>query len=140
MARKREVVKIDGKEYCFKELTVIEIIELVSDNELFRAILKGDVEDSSETASTEPKAKENKGFLGDFSDIFSIFKKVAEKSADFKIEELKNLAPSEIRLLYDGFKKANSDFFFILEKLGIQEMLFNLKDQAVATFSKTLVT
>lgn len=143
MPRKREVVKIDNKEYCFKELTVGEIIEEVQDNDFFKAALKGNVEEADVAESTEDndEAKEEKGSdeLQDLSNIISIFRKIAEKSADFKMDELKDFTPSEIRKLYDGFKKANKDFFFIVEKVGILEMLYNLKDQVIADYSKMLV-
>ena len=124
--RKRETVKIDNKEFTIKELTVKDIIRISSESSFLSGAVGGNKNDG---ALTE-----------DIGTIIADFDKVLDSCCDFTSEDLKELAPSEIRILYDAFKVVNSDFLFSLKALGIAEALENIKDATINGFSKTLVT
>lgn len=127
--RKREVVKIDSKEYTVKELTVEEILDLMNNSTFFG----GDSLKDKGVEEQEEKKDDIGILLGDV-------KLLMEKSCDFEFDDLKKLAPSEIKLLYDGWNKANSDFLSIVKVLGFSEILSNIKDAVLSNFSNLLVT
>lgn len=129
--RKRKVVKIDEKEYTIKELSVQDIIDLTSGNSfLSGALLK---ESSSAGQDTKGGNLNMDGFNSDVAAIMA-------KCCDFSIADVKKMAPSEIRLLYDAFNEVNADFLAILKTLGIADILVHLKEAVLSGFSKQLAT
>jgi hypothetical protein len=137
MPRKREVVKIDEKEYTIKELTVEQIIDITSGSVFFSSMLKG--QDNGKQKDGEDKEKEN-SLIDEIKLVKNDIQRVMEFTCDFKIEDLRKLTPSEIRTLYDAFMRVNSDFLSILEKVGAVELLTSIKDIVLNLFSRTLVT
>jgi len=125
--RKREVIKIDAREYTIKELTVEEIIELTQGSVFFSDTLKGNEKQKL------PDSDEIGRVKGDL-------KRVMEKCCDFTPDDLVKLAPSEINTLYDKFKEVNSDFLSFLKTMGVTEILGNIKELVLNRFLKTLVT
>ncbi len=137
--RKQETVKIDKQEFTIKELTVQEIIELTENNSFFVSKSLEGVEEQGKQGSA--KAKRKKG--SEQSDLGRIRKDVdavMSKCCDFKFDNLKELAPSEIRILYDVFISVNSDFLEMLKVLGLDNILIAIKDALLSNFSKLLVT
>lgn len=126
--RKREVVKIDEKEYTIKELTVREIIEIFSDSDFFKEKMKEDGEVKN-TGGT---------YFDELKDMLSILERVLSYCSDFKLEDLKELAPSEIKNLYNKFEEVNKDFLSFAEVMGAKEMLINIRETVVNNFSRTL--
>jgi len=54
---------------------------------------------------------------------FTGLKEVLPAVTDLSIADLDNLAPSELKTLWDAFKEVNADFFALLEKSGIVKVL-----------------
>jgi hypothetical protein len=132
MPRNREVVEIDGREFTIKELTVGQIIDLTTNTKFFGGTLQG--------TGDEGKEQSGEVFAEELALAISDFKILLEYCADFTFEDLHDLTPSQVRQIYDGFKKANSDFLSTLKALGIAEMLVNIRDAIVERFSLTLAT
>lgn len=128
MARKRVVKKIDGKEYELKELTVINIIDLIQNFNFFQ-----------EEKPEENKKEENIIDTENIVSIISFLEKVLKVSADFDINDLKTLSPSEIRILFEAFKEVNSDFFLLLQKTNLLEVIQNIQEAMMENFSRRLV-
>jgi hypothetical protein len=129
--RKSMVVKIDGKEFTIKELTLKEIIELLQESKFIGDSQVGEGEQQTEKSMEEAMILKLQSLPGDFD-------KLLEKSCDFKVEDLFTLAPSEIKIITDGFKEVNSDFLAALKHLGVTEAIQAIKDVALIRFSKTL--
>lgn len=132
MPRKREVVKIDDKEYTIDELTVGEIIDITQGSVFFSSSLKGDGVGNNES-------EKDGGFGSEISGIMSDLKRVMDTCCDFGPDDLIKLTPSQIREIYEGFKKVNSDFLSSLKALGVAEALISIRDVALNRFSKMLV-
>lgn len=87
--RKIKIIKIDDREITVKELRVKDIREILTIGET----------------------------LGD--DILKDIGRLLPFAADIKPENLEEMAPSEIMLLWEGFKEVNADFLAVIERLGI---------------------
>ncbi|MGD9156801.1 MAG: hypothetical protein PVG39_00205 [Desulfobacteraceae bacterium] len=135
-------MKIDDKEYTIKELTVGEIINITQGSVFFSGPLKGNgVGDKDKSKKgDEAKGKKSENLTDEITDIMSDFKRLMKTCCDFGPEDLVKLTPSQIREIYDGFKKVNSDFLSSLKALGVAEALVNIRDVALNRFSKMLVT
>lgn len=143
MPRKREVVKIDDKEYTIKELTVGEIIDITQGSVFFSGPLKGDGvggKDKSKEKKGKKEEKKSEDLAGEISSIMTDLERVMKTCCDFGPKDMIKLTPSQIRELYDGFKKVNADFLSSLKALGVAEALVNIRDVALNRFSKMLVT
>lgn len=146
MPRKREVVKIDDKEYTIKELTVGEIIDITQGSVFFSGSLKDDgIGNEGESKSSKSKkskkdAGKQESLAQEISGILSDLNRVMETCCDFGTEDIIKMTPSQIRELYDGFKKVNSDFLSSLKAVGVAEALVSIRDVALNRFSKMLVT
>ena len=143
--RKRKTVKIDldegkSKEFTVKELTVKNILTLAQNNPFFA---------SSENPGQQPKKSANggetenqvvlNGILGEFKEFGDGINDVLKVSCDFKIEDLKELAPSEIQEIYEGFREVNQTFLKILEKVKLLEAVNKIVDKTMTSFSEMLV-
>lgn len=81
-----------------------------------------------------------KDIYGIFSEVTSkdkemtpeVMKEVAEKwlpkATDLTIEQMMEMAPSELELVGDKFKEINGSFFKIAQKLGLTDLLMGLKE------------
>lgn len=137
MPRKREVVKIDDKEYTIKELTVGEIIDLTQGSVFFSGPLKGV---GDKPAKGEKEKKSNGGLQEEISSVMKDLERIMNTCCDFGPKDLVELTPSQIREVYEGFKKVNADFLSSLKALGVAEALVSIRDVALNRFSKMLVT
>lgn len=124
--KKSETIEINEKQYSISELTIRQIIEIVQN---------GQVEKSLALLSTD-----NKEFS--LSQIFNSFleeiRVIVNKCCSFTVEDLEDLAPSEIKELFECFKRVNSDFLSVLRETGIVVALSSIKERMVVDFSKVL--
>ena len=135
MARKikKIEIKLDDnttKSFIIKELTVQNIIDLSQYNSFF-------TDDSSENQIDKIDG-ESKGFLDDLVSYGSDIEQVMEKTCDFTLQDLKQLAPSDIKKLWLGFREVNHDFLSVLEKVKILEILKKLLEKHIQTFLKVV--
>jgi hypothetical protein len=109
-------ISIEGheKEFVVNELGVNQVLQLLQRDDLM-----GDL-------SINNLEKTLVGLLPEFSNI--------------TIADLKKMAPSEIRQLWEGFKEVNSDFFEVSRALGVSGLLETLKEAILSDFSKLLVS
>lgn len=112
--RKTITFKIEGydKSFIVKELSVKEIIGLMQDE----------------------------GIQGtDLESLKSIFtEKLLPLCTNVGIEELLEMVPSELMEIWNHFKEMNKDFFDMAQKLGLAEVVADLKKAAISDFSKLL--
>lgn len=113
MARKTKTFQIEGYEKSFtvKELTVKQIIDL----------MQKDVQDTS---------------LAGLKDQFLNFLPVA---SNIKLDELIEMPPSDIKLIWDKFREINSTFFAVSQQVGLGNLLEDLKRAIIEDFGKLLV-
>lgn len=125
--RKRTIVKIDKKEYTVKELTVREIISLLTENKLFDESDSDPGDDVEETAGSK------------FSRLLGItgyIRQMIEVSFDgLDVEELVDMAPSEIAELFAAFKEVNSHFFVIAQTMELGDQLVMVGRELLKEFS-----
>lgn len=116
--RRTKNVEIEGhaKSFIINELTVAQVMGLMQREDLF------DVEDKS------------------IENIQRIANEMLPLFSNVTIEDLKKMAPSEIRTLWDAFKEVNSDFFDVARALGLTEVLETLRRAIMSDFSKLLVS
>jgi uncharacterized membrane protein len=55
------------------------------------------------------------------------------------MSDLEDMAPSELKLIWEKFKEVNSDFFVIARKAGADKILARLKEALIADFSSYVV-
>jgi len=123
MARVIARVQLEGhkKEYVFTELGVDQIIALAQDQDLFKGIEQG--KGAEQLKSLEQKAAE---LLPQFSNL--------------TLDDIMHMAPSEIKTLWDdGFAEANSVFFHTWRRVGLDQMLEQLR-AAVVNDLTTILT
>jgi hypothetical protein len=113
--RKREPIKIDKKEITVKELTVREILEIAE----LKNVRKG--ADLS---------------LAMFKKEFSNYLPRAVEG--IKVDDLLDMAPSELKQIYDKFKEVNATFFDVARSVGLGELLDQIKTAIQRDFLKLL--
>jgi len=125
--RLSKTVKIDSKEYTIKELTLNDIIELLQKSNFLNTSGSGVEEQESSKKD-------------DLTRLKSDLEEMMKRCCDFDIEDLKkqNVAPSEIKQLFDAFKEVNSDFLAGAKALGVTEIFTQLKVAALQNFSSLL--
>jgi len=89
---KTKTVKIDDKEFTVKELRVKDI----------RTILE-----KAERAEEDDFFKEAETLIPQITGI--------------KLDDIEEMAPSEIKILWEAFREVNADFLSAIERLGIKE-------------------
>ena len=55
------------------------------------------------------------------------------------MEELKEMAPSEIMTIWENFKEVNNSFFALARQMGLQSVIDNLKVAVIEDFGKLVV-
>jgi predicted nucleic acid-binding OB-fold protein len=117
--RKTNTFEIEGYEKSFtvNELTIKEIISLIQEETL------GGEKDSLDLA----KLKEN------------FETRLLPLCSNIKMSDLEDMAPSELKLIWEKFKEVNSDFFVIARKAGADKILARLKEALIADFSSYVV-
>lgn len=153
MSRKTTTVTLNDKAFVIRELTVDEIIQLVNESTLWGGRLN-EGNGAGKEAKTNQKAQEQTGEKKAETGIKSALeeltllatglttdmKKMMEKSCDFSITDLRPLAPSEIRQLVKAFEEMNNDFLELLKALGLKEVILEVREATLSSFSRTLVT
>lgn len=103
---KCKVIKIDEKEIIVNELSVKDLLSLFDESDPEKGI---------------------EGFLGQVDEFLP-------RATDAKLDELKQMAPSELKLLYDAFKEVNAVFFDVARFLGLGSLLTQIKSSLVKDF------
>jgi hypothetical protein len=104
----------EGKSVTVHELTVNQIINLLNDD-----ALAGDTELGM-------------GSIQDFA------KRHLPNATDLKVEDMMDMAPSELKVVYDAFAEVNSVFFDTARAVGLETLLSELKSAITEDFSKVL--
>jgi hypothetical protein len=89
---KSKTVKIDDKEFTIKEMSV----------KVIRTILE-----------TAERAEED--------DFFKEAETLIPQITGIKLDDIEEMAPSEIKILWKAFLEVNADFLSAIERLGIKE-------------------
>ena len=112
--RKTITFKIEGHEKSFivNELSVKEIIGLMQDEGI---------------QGTD---------LGSLKSVFT--EKLLPLCVNMGVDELVEMVPSEIMQIWDHFKEMNKDFFEMAQKLGLADVVADLKTAAISDFMKLL--
>jgi len=106
--RKHKTLKIDDREITVKELRVKDIIELF-------------------------------GEAGESSDVMSKIEYFLPRFTDgITVEELKEMAPSEIKSIYDTFREVNEVFFVLALGMGLAGAIEEIKQSIRREFSGAL--
>ncbi len=118
--RKTNTFEIEGydKSFKVKELTIKEIISLMQEENL-----GGGDGDSLNLA----KLKEN------------FETRLLPLCSNIKMSDLEDMAPSELKLIWEKFKEVNSDFFEVARNAGAEKILARLKEALIADFSSYVV-
>jgi len=116
--RKLETIKLDDREITIKELTVKQIIEI------------------GEKMANPGEDKKESSDIDILKDAFKEHLALGVEGVSF--DELIELAPSEIKVLYEKFKEVNKVFFEIAQQVGILNLLQKVKMELQASFLKSL--
>lgn len=111
--RQRKVVKIDEREITVKEMTIAEIMTVITD-------------------FTEMKSTG----IDDFKQQID---KILPMVSDISLEDILKLAPSEAKEIYDTVREVNAVFFDLAENIGLQKILGDLKSSIISDFSSLVV-
>ena len=112
--RKTITFKIEGhdKSFIVNELSVREIIGLMQDEGI--------------------QGKD----LGSLKSVFT--EKLLPLCANIEVDEFLEMTPSEIMVVWDHFKEMNKDFFEMAQKLGLADVVADIKSAAISDFTKLL--
>jgi len=140
MARKIKTVKIElddksTKKYTIKELSIQDILDLSQDNSFFKPETANTIKKSQNGVKSAETAAD-KSFLEEIIEYGTEIEGVMEKICDFKLVDLKPLAPSDIKELYSGFQEVNEVFLDVLKKLGVLKMFTRMLEKHIKNFSK----
>lgn len=113
MRREREV-EIDNKKIKVFELTVKDILEILGE--------------SGEKEGTQGSADQ-------IEDLKSLVEKHLTKATDAKLEDFREMAPSDIKTVFDAFKEVNSVFFEMAQRAGLGAILEEVKSALLKDFS-----
>lgn len=156
--KKSTVVTLEVKEgvkkdFTVNELTVEEILQIVNESALSGANASKDNGVGERTQTDTPKTQDRQMVSSGeeqemlFKDLVELsiglttdVKKMMSICCDFSISDLKPLAPSEIRQLVDTFSEVNSDFLEFLKTLGLKEVMLEMREATLSSFSRMLAT
>ena len=69
-------------------------------------------------------------------DIFSNFQEILPSVCDLEFSDLEEMAPSELKTLWEAFQEVNSVFFDLIEKAGIGKLLKeSIQKDLIASFA-----
>lgn len=103
MARKQVELTIDAKKITVKELIVKDMIEI-------KKTIVG---------------------MTSFDDFMANIDTILPYATSLTYAELIELAPSDIKVIYDKFKEVNAIFFEMAQAMGLGEVLTGLKTQLI---------
>jgi hypothetical protein len=117
--RKRKTIKIDEKEITVLEVKVSDILEILG---------------LQEEKKADGKISEGPG--DQLKDLVAIIRKYLPQFVqNITLEDMIDMAPSEIEQVYNAFKEVNSTFFSLAQRLKLGEMLERMKDAIIADCS-----
>ncbi|KKM00924.1 hypothetical protein LCGC14_1799580 [marine sediment metagenome] len=132
--RLRQVLHIGDKEITVLELTVGDIIDL-------GYLVTGQMAPDADEA--DGAGAGNKDAAGE--DLFSIggIQKLLEQHLELgvqgaKLEDLRRMAPSELKVLYEAFKEVNTVFFEVAQQVGLKDLLRTLQETVRKDFLNSL--
>lgn len=141
--RVKETVEIGDRKFTVQELTVREIMDLISGS----AFVSGPSKKQKGVEAEQPEQPEEESaqvswdLMKEFAGIGVDLEKIMKLSCvDFDIKDLVELTPSSIKKVVEAFKKVNDDFLSSLKALGVADALVEVRDAALSSFSKRLVT
>lgn len=135
--RVMETVKIGEREFTVQELTVREIMNLISGSAFISGFPKKEIEENKK----EEESSLDWSLFGEFSGIGRDLERIMGLSCvNFKMEDLMELTPSSVKKVVEAFKKVNNDFLSSLKALGVAKALKEIREAALSGFSKTFVT
>ena len=105
--RKHKTLKIDDNEITVKELRVDQILEIW----------------------------ESVGAGNDLDTFKGYIEKHMGKVTDVTLDDLRKMAPSEIKQIFEAFKEVNQDFFDLAQTLGLGKILEKLKNAILTDLS-----
>jgi hypothetical protein len=143
-------IKLDDKnvkKFTVNELTVEEILELLQSSSVSQELASQSGADDPDGKKVQEEKQDDDivddsvlgGLVELAAGIGADMQRIMVKSCDFTIEDLKPLAPSDIRKIWDKYKEVNSDFLGTLKALGIMEAIQEYKEATLSSFSKVLV-
>lgn len=97
--------------------------------------------DEAEISVKELRVQDYLDFLaevGDAGGLMEELEKWLPRGTDLKIEDIKKMAPSELKAVYDAFREVNTDFFEIAGRLGLDQMAARLKESFMKELSGAL--
>lgn len=122
--RVRKTIKIDKDEYVIRELTLREIIKYF--------------QDLVNTAEKDKDKVDTPDTLNFMKDEIQVLLNLALEG-NYKVEDLMDLAPSELKLLYDEFKEVNKVFFDTAAQMGMAQAMGSVLHLIQSEFSALLV-
>jgi hypothetical protein len=121
--RKTKRFQIDNREITVKELLVKEIISLGQE-------LVGEKDENGKTVGgLDPT-------VAGFTDFLERHLTLAVEGIG--VQDLTEMAPSDLGLIFDEFKKVNNTFFELAQHLGANKMLSDLGKLMQTEFSNLL--
>ena len=149
----------DIKKFEVRELTVGQLIELSQKNSFFKPETGTgkDLNEKSKTAgnSTKIEQGDTKSGKPDIASVKSDIKsdepaiiellkevtgaveEVVNMSCSFKMKDLKELSPSEVKEVYDAFLEVNETFLDLLEKMGVKAATKSILQAGLSSFLET---
>lgn len=114
MARKTTTFQIDGydQQFTVYELTVKQVMGIMQD-------------DAADTS-----------LLG----LLDQLKKFLPIASTVTVEQLYEMPPSDIEVIWEKFKEVNKTFFDLSQQAGLGELLGEMKRAIIEDFGKLLVT
>jgi len=131
--RLQKSMKIDDKEYTAKELTVEEIIDLLTGS------LGGS---NSQPETAEEKADEiklTKVIDNVFGDSGKLKEFMSLALPGTSVSDLLKLAPSEINKIWEMLREVNSHFFDLAQKMELPATLLGMAKDLLTDFSSHAV-
>jgi hypothetical protein len=115
--RQRKTIKIDDKEITVKELTVREIIS-IGDN------------------VTNQIKEDSRDGINVLKDLLAVHFPLGFDNLN--LDDLLDMAPSEIDKIYQAFREVNQVFFQVAKQAGLSDLLTGLKAAMQRDFSNLL--
>ena len=97
--------------------------------------------DQTEISVKELRVQDYLDFLAEVGGAGGLMEEIEKwlpRGTDLTIEDIKKMAPSELRAVYDAFREVNADFFETAGRLGLDQMAARLKESFMKEFSGAL--
>jgi len=128
--RQTKDVEIDKRVYTVRELTVKEIIGVFERHDESKK--KEDTTDSTDTTGSI-------GFLkSELQEMLNLALEKGKEGEEYTMDDFIDMAPSDLKLIYDTFKEVNKVFFDIARQLGAGGIVEDMIAQIRMSFSGVL--